>query len=91
MPFQDTAALAGLPAIPRASLEQAMQLVTTEGAVFAGADALPPILRIVPMGAPLAWIFRVPGVRWMATTFYRLVARNRHRLGCGSTTCTLGR
>ncbi len=91
VPFQDAAALERLPPLDRHALEQAMHLVTPERMVYAGAAALPPILRIVPFGWTLAWTFRVPGVPWLAAKVYRQVARNRHRLGCGSRTCSLGR
>jgi predicted DCC family thiol-disulfide oxidoreductase YuxK len=91
VPFQDPAALAGLPAIPRSALEQAMHLVRTDGAVLAGAQALPPILGLLPFGAPFAWIFAFPGVPRIAAMVYRRIARNRHRFGCGSRSCTLGR
>ncbi len=89
VPFQDPAALAQLPAIPRASLEQAMHLVTPAGEVYAGATAVPVILRLLKWGRPLALAFRFPGVPAVAARIYRIVARNRHRLGCGSSTCTL--
>lgn len=91
VPFQDEAGLAGLPPIGRAALEQAMHLVSPAGAVFPGAEALPPILRLVPLGTPVSWLFIIPGVPWLAARAYRQVARNRHRLGCGSATCSLGR
>jgi predicted DCC family thiol-disulfide oxidoreductase YuxK len=90
VPFQDAAELARLPFIPREALEQAMQLVSPDDAVFAGAAALPPMLRLLPMGRAVSWIFAVPGVSLAASKLYRILARNRHKLGCGSTTCSLG-
>jgi predicted DCC family thiol-disulfide oxidoreductase YuxK len=91
VPFQDAHALAGLPAIPRSALEQAMHLVSPEGLVLPGAAAAPALLRLLPGGALLAPLFRLPGVGWSADRVYRIIARNRHRLGCGSATCTRGR
>ena len=91
VPFQAEDALVGLPSIPRAALHQAMHLVEPDGAVLAGAAAAPAILRLVPGGTPLAWVFAVPGVPRVAGAVYRVVARNRHRLGCGSATCAQGR
>ncbi len=90
-PFQDAVALAALPYLDPRALEQAMHLVTAGGEVRAGAAALPPILGLMPFGRPIAWLFLVPGVPWLAARVYRQVARNRHRLGCGSVTCSLGR
>ncbi len=91
VPFQDPGALAGLPAIPRAALESAMQLVSPAGEVRAGAAALPAMLRLLPLGTPVAALFGIPGVPALAARVYAAVARNRHRLGCGSSTCRRGR
>lgn len=90
-PFQTEDALAALPPIPREALEQAMHLVGPDDAVLAGAAAAPAILRLLPGGRAVAWLFAVPGVPWLAARVYRAVARNRHRLGCGSSACTRGR
>jgi predicted DCC family thiol-disulfide oxidoreductase YuxK len=89
VPFQDIEALAPLPHIPRAELEQAMHLVAPDREVLKGAAALPAILRLIRGGPPLALLYRLPGVPWLAARAYRMVARNRHRLGCGSSTCSL--
>jgi predicted DCC family thiol-disulfide oxidoreductase YuxK len=91
VPFQDAGALAALPPIPRPALEAAMHLVSPAGEVRAGADAMPAILRLLPAGRAAAWLFHVPGVPWLARRVYAAVARNRHRLGCGSSACRRGR
>ncbi len=83
LPLQDERAHALLPAFPRSALEAAMHLVAPDGVTRAGAAALPQILQLVPGGRPLAVLFSLPGARWAADRLYRLVARNRHRLGCG--------
>jgi predicted DCC family thiol-disulfide oxidoreductase YuxK len=90
VPFQDSVALATLPGIERKELEQAMHLVSPDGSVLKGAAALPAILRLVPGGKPVAPLLRLPGASWLAARVYRMIARSRHRLGCGSRTCTLG-
>ena len=88
VPFQDGAALERLPVRPRqAELEAAMHLVRGDGAVFAGAKAAPPLLRLLPGGTLLAALFAVPGVPGTAAAVYRWVARRRHKLGCGSAVC----
>ena len=91
VPLQDTDALAALPPLAREALEQAMHYVATDGRIFVGAEALPALLRLMPGGSPLALLFLIPGVPALAQAIYRRVARNRHRLGCGSATCSLGR
>lgn len=88
--LQDGAALERLPAIPRADLERAMHLVTPAGDVYSGADAIRAMLPVLKWGRWLALGFRIPGVPWASRRIYGIIARNRHRLGCGSKTCTLG-
>jgi predicted DCC family thiol-disulfide oxidoreductase YuxK len=90
VPFQDAVVLAALPGIPRAALEQAMHLVSPDGTLAAGAAAAPAILRLLPGGRVLTRLFAVPGVPRVAAQLYTAVARNRHRLGCGSGTCSRG-
>lgn len=89
VPFQDAAEVARLPFVPRDALEKAMHLVSPDDAIFAGAAAMPPILALLPGGWLLKRVFSVPGVPWLASRVYRVVARNRHQLGCGSSTCQL--
>jgi len=83
VPYQDARAGELLPNTPHAALEQAMHLVAP-GGVLAGAAALPAILRLLPGGRPFALLLALPGARWSADRLYRLVARNRRRLGCTS-------
>jgi len=91
VPFQDGAALDALPArLRRADLETAMHLVAADGRVFAGAAATPPLLRLLPGGGLLAVLFALPGVPRAAGAVYRWIARNRHRLSCGSAACRRG-
>lgn len=91
VPFQDAAQVARLPFVPRSALEEAMHLVSPDDGIFAGAAAVPPMLRLLPGGWLARWIFSVPGVPWMASKVYGMVAKNRHKLGCGSSTCRLRR
>jgi acetyl esterase len=91
VPFQNRAALDALPAtLGRADLETAMHLVRADGRVFVGAAATPPLLRLLPGGGVLAALFALPGVPGVARAVYRRVARNRHRLFCGSAACRRG-
>lgn len=76
VPFQDEAQVARL-GIPLPALAAAMHLVRPDGRVFAGADAAPEILRLVPGGRLLAWLFRVPGVLPVARRVYGWIARQR--------------
>lgn len=91
VPFQEAGSSGGLPDIPRERLEAAMHVVTAEGGIHAGAAAIPSVLKVLPRWRALAPLFAVPGFPWIADRMYRVVARNRHRLGCGSASCTIGR
>lgn len=79
VPFQDEAGTRrfGL-AFP--ALAAAMHLVLPDGRVFAGADAIPELLRYLPGKGWLRWLFAVPGVRPVARRVYRYVAERRHCL-----------
>ena len=79
IPFQDQARVAAF-GIPLPALAAAMHLVRTDGRVFAGADAAPEILRLVPGKRWLAWPFRIPGVLPIARRIYGWVARRRRCL-----------
>ncbi len=64
--------------------------VVDESAVFTGSDAIARILRAGRPPWPLVGrLLTLPGVRQVAGAAYDLLARNRHRLPGGSTTCGL--
>jgi predicted DCC family thiol-disulfide oxidoreductase YuxK len=79
VPFQDEARVArfgiGLPA-----LAAAMHLIVPSGRVYAGADAAPEILRMLPGKRWLAPVFRIPGVMPLARRIYAWIAARRHCL-----------
>lgn len=90
LPSSERRALADLPAIPDEDLDRAMHLVSPTGQVSVGAAAIPSMLRQLDGWSWLASLFRVPGVPYLADRVYSMVARNRHRLGCGSPRCLIG-
>lgn len=79
VPFQDQARVAAF-GIPLPALAAAMHLVRADGRVFAGADAAPEILRLLPGKRWLSWLFRIPGALPVARRVYRWVARRRRCL-----------
>ena len=83
-PFQDGAAVAGFDiALP--ALAAAMHLILPDGRVYAGADAVPELLRLLP--APKRWLaplFHVPGVLPLARRVYARIAARRHCLVRGA-------
>jgi len=77
VPFQNEAAVAsfgiGLPAVAAA-----MHLILPDGSVYAGADAVPELLRLLPRRRWFAPLFRIPGVLPLARRIYaRIAARRR--------------
>lgn len=79
VPFQDEAAVARFRiALP--ALAAAMHLVLPDGRVFAGADAAPELLRLLPGKRWLAAVFRVPGVLPLARRAYAWIAARRRCL-----------
>ncbi len=87
LPAGDRATDPALPPIPDAALREAMHLVTPDGRILPGGRALPELIRYLPGGPVLRPLLRLPGVPWITDRVYRWVARRRHRLGCGSSTC----
>ena len=76
VPFQDEAAVAGF-GIPLPALAAAMHLVLPDGRVFAGADAAPEILKLLPGKRWVSSVFAVPGVRPIARRVYAWIAARR--------------
>jgi predicted DCC family thiol-disulfide oxidoreductase YuxK len=83
IPSQNTSVFARFPWIPADAYAEAMQLVGPGGRTWQGAAAIEQLLRILPHGRLLAWVFRVPLVGAGLDRFYRWFARNRYRFGCG--------
>jgi lipase maturation factor 1 len=83
LPGGERGTLPGLPPIADASLDRAMQFVTPDGRVFAGARALPALLPYLPGGRLLAFFFRIPGAQAIADRLYAWISARRHRFGCG--------
>jgi predicted DCC family thiol-disulfide oxidoreductase YuxK len=79
VPFQDGAAVTRF-GIALPALAGAMHLVFSDGRVFAGADAAPEILRLLPGKRWLALSFRLPGAVPAARRVYAWIAARRRCL-----------
>lgn len=66
---------------PEGVLLETMHVRSRDGRWERGGAALLRIAGAVPVLRPLAVAGRVPLVRWGFEAWYRVVARNRHRLG----------
>ena len=77
IPFQDQARLARF-GVATPAYAASMHLLLPDGRVFAGADAVPPLVRLLPGKRWLGWPWLVPGVPYLARRAYaRIAARRR--------------
>jgi predicted DCC family thiol-disulfide oxidoreductase YuxK len=83
VPSQTNGVQARFPWIPARAYAESVQVVGPGGRTWQGASAIEELLRVLPHGGLLAWVFRIPGVRAIAERFYFWFARNRYKLGCG--------
>jgi predicted DCC family thiol-disulfide oxidoreductase YuxK len=82
-PFQDAALLARFGiAVP--AYAAAIHLLLPDGRVFVGADAVPPLVRMLPGRRWLGWPWAVPGVPRLARRLYAAIAARRRCSGRAS-------
>lgn len=74
---------ARFPWIPEKAYTESLQFIGPDGRTLQAAAAVEAIVRLLPRGKWIAWIFKVPLVRGVADRVYRWIARNRYKLGCG--------
>jgi predicted DCC family thiol-disulfide oxidoreductase YuxK len=75
---------ARFPWIPVHAYMDSIQVIrTSDGKTWQAAAALEELLKVLPKGRPISWLFKIPFVRPLADRFYRWFARNRYKLGCG--------
>jgi predicted DCC family thiol-disulfide oxidoreductase YuxK len=79
IPFQDGAAVAKF-GIELPALAAAMHLILPDGTVYAGADAAPELLRLLPRWRWLAAFFYIPGILPLARRIYAWIAARRRCL-----------
>ena len=75
-------------------IQQVMHARTADGRVFTEVGAFVKIWEALPAGlvtTPLRWLFKVPGMLWVAGFGYRAFARNRYRLTgrCTAESCEI--
>lgn len=91
VPFQRGGLAERFPWIAEGAYREAMQLIGPGNETWSGAAAAERLLKILPGGSPLGCLFELPFARPLADRAYRLVARNRTRLGCGAHCALPGR
>ena len=80
LPCRSAETRSRFPAITEAACLQAMHLVLPDGAILAGEQALPEILRRTRRHRWAAGLFRLPGAGILSRFLYRAFARRRHRI-----------
>jgi len=84
IPSQTPGVRARFPWIPPHAYAESVQVIrTSDGKTWQGAAAFEELLKVLPKGRLLSWLFKIPFVRPLAERFYRWFARNRYRMGCG--------
>jgi predicted DCC family thiol-disulfide oxidoreductase YuxK len=88
------AARSRFPQVTPEAARRELHLVAPEGALFRGPEAVRQTLLRLPRLRPLGLLMGLPGAMAVARPIYRLVARNRYRLGrradaCDDGTCRL--
>ncbi|HEY6089225.1 MAG TPA: DUF393 domain-containing protein [Gemmatimonadaceae bacterium] len=68
---------------PRAFVESVQVVRKSDGKTWQAAAALEELLKVLPKGRSISWLFKIPFARPVADWFYRWFARNRYKLGCG--------
>lgn len=69
--------------IPARSYMESVQVVrSSDGKTWQAAAALEELLKVIPRGRLISWLFRIPLVRPLVDRFYGWFARNRYRIGC---------
>ena len=83
IPSRSPGVHARFPWIPsRAYMESVQVIRTSDGKTWQAAAALEELLKVLPKGRMISWLFRIPFVRPLADGLYRWFARNRYKLGC---------
>ena len=76
--FQESNAKSLLPLLAGKDHLEAMYFVDKTGKSWKGMEAAREILRHLPLGRPLAWLFYLPGAPFLADRLYTWIARNRY-------------
>jgi predicted DCC family thiol-disulfide oxidoreductase YuxK len=80
--FQNDTVATRFPWITRESFDESMHVIAADGRTWSGALAARQLLRILPFGWLLGWLWGLPSFGALADRGYRIFARNRYRFGC---------
>ena len=81
IPFQNSGELSKYPAINPADCEHELHLISENGKVLKGADAILEIWsKTGHWSSFMTSVFRLPPFIWLARPLYRLIAKYRKRI-----------
>jgi predicted DCC family thiol-disulfide oxidoreductase YuxK len=84
IPSQTSRVRARFPWIPPRAYAESMQVIrSSDGKTWQAAAGLEELLKVLPKGGLVSWLFKIPFARPIADKFYGWFARNRYRMGCG--------
>jgi predicted DCC family thiol-disulfide oxidoreductase YuxK len=77
------------PVLKEMNFDSGMRLITTEGNVYVGADAIHQIAKHLPSTKPFAWLYQLPVIKQVCRLVYKWIADNRQKLAgqCETGTC----
>lgn len=95
--FQRSGVPEQFPGLTWEACMERLHLVTPDGRVFAGAEAICRALTTLPIVGPLAWLYYTPGLRQLIDRVYAMIAARRYRWfgravaegDCDGGTCSL--
>ena len=95
--FQEAGALDRFRGISHEACMKQMYLVTPEGKVYGGFEAAVQALATRPVLGRLAYVYYLPGIRFLCDRLYAAIARHRYRIlgkvvtegECADGTCAL--
>jgi predicted DCC family thiol-disulfide oxidoreductase YuxK len=95
--FQQPDVLARFPGLSYEACMERLHLVAPDGRVFGGVEAIVQALATRGVLGRLAYLYYLPGLRWLLDRLYKLIAANRYRLlgravaaeQCEGETCAL--
>lgn len=87
---KDGAELARHPQVRPEALAKALQLVSPDGELAQGAEAVARALNTRPAWRLVTWLYWAPGVRQLADWLYAQVARRRYRIAGTTSPCEDG-
>ena len=84
IPSQAPGARERFPWIPAGAYAESVQVIrSSDGKTWQAGAALEELLKVLPKGRSVSWLFKVPFARPLADKFYGWFARNRYRMDCG--------